>query len=109
VRVRDELAERLRAAGETIAQRNEVRATNRLLLEQHPLEQHPVCGLYLGTLGNRHPGRPQALGQLVAHALELAEPEQSRLAPMLWRLIETTHPVCGHECLRQLALEALDL
>jgi hypothetical protein len=78
-------------------------------LEQHALQQYPVGCLDVGTLGNGHPGCSEPFRQLVPDSLELAETQQSRLARMLSWLLEPTHPVCGHECLRQLSLEALDL
>jgi hypothetical protein len=78
-------------------------------LEQHPLQEHAVGGLDLCTAGNRHPGRTKALRQIVSDAFKLAQPEQPRLASMLWRLVEATHPVRSHKRLRQLPLEALDL
>jgi hypothetical protein len=78
-------------------------------VEQHALEEDPVGCLDLGTLGDRDPGRSQAFRQLVPDAFELAETEQSRLAAVVWWLLEPAHPVCGHERLRQLPFEALDL
>jgi hypothetical protein len=45
-------------------------------LEQHPLKREPARRLSLGALGDRRAGGPEALDQVVAHALELAEVEQ---------------------------------
>ena len=47
-------------------------------LQQHPLELNPAGGLSVGSLGDRHPRGAQALGQVVADALELSEVEQPR-------------------------------
>jgi hypothetical protein len=78
-------------------------------LEQHPLQEHAVGGLHLSALGDGHPGRVNAISQLVTDPLELSETEDPRFAPALRRLVETAHPIRGDERLRELALEALDL
>ena len=57
----------------------------------------------------RHAGRAEAFGELVAHALELAEIEQPRLAARGDGLGEAAHRKGGDEGVGQLTLEPRDL
>jgi hypothetical protein len=78
-------------------------------IEKHPFEQEPIGGLNLGALGDRHSRGPKALGQFVAHALELAQVEQPWLGMSPVKVLEPSHRICGHERVGQLALELCDL
>jgi hypothetical protein len=81
-------------------------------LQQHPLQLDPAGGLRVGALGDRHPRGPQALGQVVADALELSEVEQPRRGSRYRTSLGHTAHAVGerrHESFRQLALELGDL
>jgi hypothetical protein len=66
-------------------------------LKQHLLQVQPVGRLYLRPLRDRHPRGAKALGQLVAHLLELAQVEQPRLAGGHGRALKPTHRIGGYE------------
>jgi hypothetical protein len=79
-------------------------------LEQHALQAH-ACGLLsLGALTNQGPGRMQALGQVVAYQLELAEVKQPRSERAHRRLgVEATQRDGGQKRVGKLAFELDDL
>jgi len=76
-------------------------------IEQDPLQIQPVGVLDLSPLGDRHPRAAQALGQLIANALKLAQIEQSRLrGAHAARGIQAAQPIGGHEGVGELPLQA---
>lgn len=73
-------------------------------------EQFPVAGLELGPLGQRPPCLGDAIGEIVAGALEIAETEHSRRARNRLDLAIDRDAGKGLGCEpAQLALEAADL
>lgn len=78
-------------------------------LEQHLLQPHALGRLKVGALGDRHTGGPQAFGKLVAHLLELSQPQEPRFGVAFNRALEPTHPICGDKCIGQLMLDPRDL
>jgi hypothetical protein len=78
-------------------------------VEPHALEQHAVALLEVRPLGDRGAGAVQALGEVVAQALQLAEAEQARAAATGDRPVGVRPRVGGEEGGGQLALELGDL
>jgi len=79
-------------------------------LEQHPLQADAVGLLEVGLAGDRDASGVQALGQLVARLLQLAEAEDPRSGPRALRgRLQPAHRKRGDERVGQLTLEPLDL
>jgi hypothetical protein len=79
-------------------------------LEQHLLEREAAGCLLVGTLGDPCTSGAHALDELIANVLELSQVQQTRLpARLAGGLIQATHREGGHEGVRELALESLDL
>jgi hypothetical protein len=79
-------------------------------IEQDLFQIDPVGLLELSAFGDRHPSFAQALGELIADALELPEVEEPRIGGVLATgLTEAAHRVGGNEGVRQLTLELGDL
>jgi hypothetical protein len=78
--------------------------------QQHVLETQPVRGLHLCAVGNRQARGTKSFREVIAHALQLAEIEQSRVAPRLGgTVMESSHRVGGDECVGELPLESGNL
>jgi hypothetical protein len=78
-------------------------------LQKHPLEQYAFAGLHVGARGDCQARSAQALGELIANALELTQVEHARFPGDAGATLEPAHPVRGHEGFRQITLEPRDL
>ena len=78
-------------------------------VEQHELQRQALARLLVGTPADRDPGVSEPLGQLVAHAFELAEVEQPGLGDGWGGLRQAAHRVGGDEGVGELPLQPCDL